>query len=383
MHIPRLATIQALLIYLQRIPTEAVSASSDSPGHWPLLGSTIHAANQIGLHIDCNSWLIPPWEKRLRRRLWWVIYSESTWRSMLLGLPQPIQQDEWDVSSLTDSDFEIDHLQCPSEQTATLPASLQKPCVFCHTGHYFSHLVELSLIAHDVHRTFFTLAGTRALANDAVAALEAGAPLLSRIEAWHDSLPESMQVMGRSDGEERDYFHSGSAAHLKLACLTLKTMVFRALLRPLAGTTAHSPNDAQASQSVPPGTRLNASNRRASAARGWGVSPLHAGLPEPTDTFKDALELARTATAFARRLGSYDRNSFCYSCKLLFPLPHLPPSVELVSNISIRRVPSLFLDHFKPHHATTRPGPNHAVRQGGPHCAGEMGYCAEGAVRRL
>lgn len=48
---------------------------------------------------------IPAEEKQIRRRVWWAIYIEDKWLSLLLGRPPYIRQEEWDVSALDDRDF--------------------------------------------------------------------------------------------------------------------------------------------------------------------------------------------------------------------------------------------------------------------------------------
>lgn len=39
-----------------------------------------------------------------------MVFSEETWRSLLLGRPSVIAKDQWSVSGLTTSDFDIDEI---------------------------------------------------------------------------------------------------------------------------------------------------------------------------------------------------------------------------------------------------------------------------------
>ncbi|KAL6354399.1 hypothetical protein LRP88_11730 [Fusarium phalaenopsidis] len=302
-HVPQLATVQTLLIYLQRPLEEATTASADSPGHWPLLGSTIHLANQQGLHLECSSWPIPDWEKRLRRRLWWVIYGESTWRSLVLGLPQSIQKDQWDVGPLSSDDFIIEHLQCPTEDTAGQAPILQKPCEFCHAGHDFRFLADLATIGSDIQSIFYTLTATRLLSGDADASFSTGQHFLERLDDWHAQLPPEMRLGTSVVMERRDYFHSGSSAQLKLSFLTLKALVYRAMVRPLTG---------QVTQSTMFSGRPNASQSNEDA-RGSTVSGSHGSASTNEDVLQSALGFAKLASQFAQRLNSYDMNSFSRS----------------------------------------------------------------------
>ncbi|CAI6095050.1 unnamed protein product [Clonostachys chloroleuca] len=305
MHAPSLALVQALLIYLQRPMGEAMTASADSRGHWSLLGSAINVANQLGLHLDCQLWPIPDWEKRLRRRLWWMIHTEATWRSLLLGLPLPIHRDQWDVAPLDEADFVIDHFSCPNEETAAQALALQKPCAFCHGGHDFRFLAELSLIAYDLYTDFFTLRATNALSVDFETSLKYGKRYLARLDDWHANLPKQMAVYSVSAPQHRDYFHPGSAAHIKLAFLTLKALTYRAILRPIANLSSQgisSTGISRRSDTSPQASMIGVGNPTTPtiANATWGI-------------FQDALTTAQQASQFAQSLGSYDRNSFSRS----------------------------------------------------------------------
>jgi hypothetical protein len=50
---------------------------------------------------------IPTEEKQLRARLWWAVYTEDKWLSLLMGRPPYISDNEWDVALLEESDFSI------------------------------------------------------------------------------------------------------------------------------------------------------------------------------------------------------------------------------------------------------------------------------------
>jgi hypothetical protein len=114
-HTPKLAVLQAALLYLQKFPTGAAeSALSDSPFIWSFFGVVANLASTLGLHLECCNWGIPPWEKRLRRRLWWVLYIEDKWRSLLTGRPPMLRSEEWDVGALDEVDFEVDRLPYPA-----------------------------------------------------------------------------------------------------------------------------------------------------------------------------------------------------------------------------------------------------------------------------
>ncbi|CAK7211382.1 hypothetical protein SBRCBS47491_001107 [Sporothrix bragantina] len=283
---PSLAVLQTTLIYLQKPMVDNRPAHvDDNSANWFLVAAAVQLAFKMGLHMDCRAWPgLPPWEKRLRRRLWWVVYSETIFRSLLTGNANPIHDDQWDVTVLDDADFVIDGICIPSEETANRPLALQEPCRFCHAGYDFLFIASLARIAHQVFDAFYTYRATRRLANDFAASLSQAAPLLRLLQEWKRSLPRPRQQMRPEpifDPERHDYFHSRSSAQLKLTFLTLHVLIYRGLLRPLS-----SCQSSNVGEEKPAG---------ADAA------------------LKNAAELIKHTLAFVQRLGAFDCNGLFYS----------------------------------------------------------------------
>jgi hypothetical protein len=101
-----LETVQLCLLLLQRPPQNF--AVADTPSSWALVCSALAAAESLGLHLDPSSWRLPKHEIRLRRRVWWMLYVEHTWRAVVLGRPSHLNPDHWDVSNLHLDDFDAD-----------------------------------------------------------------------------------------------------------------------------------------------------------------------------------------------------------------------------------------------------------------------------------
>ncbi|KAM0280962.1 hypothetical protein ACHAPQ_010364 [Fusarium lateritium] len=106
LHFPRLSTIQTYLLLLNHTPFDAVCV--ENPFVWSLAASMLAMAQSLGLNVDPTGWKLPAWEVRLRRRLWWAVYVEYTWRSVTHGRASMISDDDWDVSSLKPEDFVVD-----------------------------------------------------------------------------------------------------------------------------------------------------------------------------------------------------------------------------------------------------------------------------------
>ncbi|KAH8807247.1 fungal-specific transcription factor domain protein [Xylogone sp. PMI_703] len=224
-HTPHLSLVQAMLLYLQK-PRSSVT--SDTPFHWSLMGMLIALTTSLALHLDCHDWNIPPWEKRLRRRLWWMVYVEEKWRCLLGGYTSLISSDQWDVSELTEEDFVVDGVNTSDSSTP-----INNDGHTFESGARFCHLAQLSLISEEVYRSFYTLRSSRLLSNDFDSSLATAQPIHLRLKAWYSSLPASLQIRKRSMLDETRFEELESNSALHFAYLTLEVLLYRALLRPL------------------------------------------------------------------------------------------------------------------------------------------------------
>jgi hypothetical protein len=159
LHSPRLATISASLLYLNKPRVGVQQISADTSFTWAFTASTVALATSLGLHLDCCSWSIPKWEKRLRRRLWWSTFSEEKWRSLLLGRPSIIARDQWNVSELTNDDFEMDEVT-KMELNQELPTEIEKFSRLFHSSGkkpektlLSQQIVSLAFIADNIYTT--------------------------------------------------------------------------------------------------------------------------------------------------------------------------------------------------------------------------------------
>lgn len=66
MYRPKLSTIQAGLILSQRPEGD----------QWAPTAQLVAIGQELGLHLDCTHWKIPPWERGLRKRLAWALYMQ-------------------------------------------------------------------------------------------------------------------------------------------------------------------------------------------------------------------------------------------------------------------------------------------------------------------
>lgn len=218
LHTPRLATVQACLLLLQRAPTNRYT--TDTTWKTSLVGWTVSLAQTLGLMKDCSDWSsIPIWQVNLRKRLWYGVFIMDKWASLGAGMPSHIHADDFDVLPLETNDFESSSPDPNQHVTDTEPDS-----------EHFGLLTELTIILSDIINSYHTLRAIRRTSQDFSLSLGLARPLRSRLKNWNDSLPPSISLRQPEHIDSRGLAQSsGNPLAYTIASMTL----FRALLRPL------------------------------------------------------------------------------------------------------------------------------------------------------
>jgi len=133
LHTPSLAVVQAMLLLIQRRPTNKHVA--DTPSKWVMRADTVAVSQCLGLNLDPTDWPIPAWEKKLRRRLAWAVCVQDHFLSLNFGRSSHIQEHDWDVSVLSEDDLD----------------SLHDACDMSNSKH-FLHLASLAGIVSRIQR---------------------------------------------------------------------------------------------------------------------------------------------------------------------------------------------------------------------------------------
>lgn len=92
---PGIPKLQACLLLIHIVPPEIDSV--ETPSTWILTAQATSCAQMMGLHQDPTQWSIPPWEKKLRRKLWWSVYAMDCWSSVCHGNPPHIGHDSFNT----------------------------------------------------------------------------------------------------------------------------------------------------------------------------------------------------------------------------------------------------------------------------------------------
>ncbi|RDW75401.1 hypothetical protein BP6252_06543 [Coleophoma cylindrospora] len=327
MHSPSLATLSASLLYLHKRRTGIQNISVDTPFTWTFTASTIALTTTLGLHLDCASWKIPPWEKRLRRRLWWMSFSEEKWRSLLLGRPSIIARDQWNVSELADSDFEMDDigglepdLELPPE-VKTFFRALESSGKEVGKAVLSQQIASLSLIADSMYTDLYTIRAAQSLGDDFKASMRTIRPLRERLALWYSRLPATLQSPKKASSDTFVPLVPNSVACLHFAYVTLEVLLYRALLRPLGnvdlGNDMTEPQlDHQArnihSTGIADSSQPNMHDDPSTL--GFSDQDLHGSFLNQAEAVINAAETcAKVVTTFTAELMSWDFAGFWYS----------------------------------------------------------------------
>jgi hypothetical protein len=259
LHTPTLSTLQACLLLQQRLPTNLYL--HDTAFAWSLMATAVAVAQTMGLHRDPTGWTaVPSWERSLRRRLWWTLWSTDTWVALARGMPRHLGRAEDDEDTDVQPLKEFDMV---AGDTFSWPVDLGSSS---DKSAYLLHLVSLTTILADIQRSYYTLRATRRTSRHLARAMILGRPLHARLQAWRDALPDSLQFRSRpsrftiksilptsqqdeggastagSNGEssitgpnnmEHPPRYLDGNASLHLSYIVTHMMLFRALLRPL------------------------------------------------------------------------------------------------------------------------------------------------------
>lgn len=250
MHTPRLSTLQACLLMLQRPPTNRYLM--DTPRRWSSTAWTVSLASILGLCKSCSGWSgLPAWERRLRGRLWWATYVMDKWSFLGAGMPSHINDDDFDVPEPT-----LDNRILIVSTSPRQPSSAShNPQGLLSVPSHFFHLVRLTVILSDIIKAFYTIRATSQTTNNFTLSLDRAKPLRARLYEWRGQSNEAIAAT-RSPITARNGIHSLDAttsnpssafendtvetldgnASLRLAYIIAVMTLYRALLRAIENT---------------------------------------------------------------------------------------------------------------------------------------------------
>jgi hypothetical protein len=181
---PKLSTVQAGLLLLQR-------PEADS---WSLTTQLVAIGQEIGLHLDCTSWNIPPWERGLRKRIAWALYMQDKWSSLIHGRPSHIFAANWAVKPILDEDTLVD-----SQVNPNLDPDTEEEREEMERGKIlFSQMIALTGIMAEIMDNFYTQVAIQEFADagnkSTQLILDRAKPIQIKLKEWFSNLPDSVRM---------------------------------------------------------------------------------------------------------------------------------------------------------------------------------------------
>lgn len=215
-HRPKLSTIQAGLLLLQR-------SGGDS---WVLTSQIVAVGEELGLHVDCSTWNIPDWEKGLRRRLAWAIIMQDKWGALIHGRPSHVLHSNWRMPRVSLDDFPESGADQDEKEGST---EVEKGRLL------FIHLTRLTEIMAEALETLYGPDQTwneEILARNGIQGLlELVKPIIVKLKEWASEMPIGLRM---EDIKIRKLCSNG---YLHLSYFVTEIMVYRFIVRNLTPDT--------------------------------------------------------------------------------------------------------------------------------------------------
>ncbi|KAK4127227.1 hypothetical protein N657DRAFT_677882 [Parathielavia appendiculata] len=235
MYRPKLSTLQAGLILSQRPEGD----------QWAPTAQLVAIGQELGLHLDCSHWKIPPWERGLRKRLAWALYMQDKWGALVHGRPSHIFASNWAVQPLNSNDFpDVEW----DENDAEGRIEIERGRVL------FGQMVQLSQILAEILETFYTLQASQAAANAGAQAtqliLSLAKPIQLKLKEWYSGLPAVVRMDSSFQSGLNQSNRPSSIGFLHLAYFATEITLHRRIIRSMdasgAAAASSSPSPAGA-----------------------------------------------------------------------------------------------------------------------------------------
>lgn len=199
---------------------------------WAPTAQLVAVGQELGLHLDCSSWKITPWEKGLRRRLAWALYMQDKWGALVHGRPSHIFPSNWAVRALSPDDFPgVEWNEAHADERREIERGQE----------LFSRAVQLSEILAEILDTFYTLESTATISDAGAQAtqlmLAMSKPIQLRLKEWYGELPASLRLEPHSTSSpsatQTSPSRRSSIGHLHLAYFATEITLHRRIIRSL------------------------------------------------------------------------------------------------------------------------------------------------------
>ncbi|ATY64120.1 Zn(II)2Cys6 transcription factor [Cordyceps militaris] len=229
---PNLANLQACLLLIHMAPpwTDTV----ETPSIWILAAQAVSNAQMSGLHQDPGNWNIEPWEKRLRKKLWWAIYMTDCWTSICHGNPPHIYRESFNTTPPDIEDVRFDE-DVPED----LKHMVDPDSSVFHVavGHRFLEMVRITRIVRDIIDCSFLVNPGARYAPGSDHLLHTLAVQREKLRQWPSLLPQCLSTRRINSAPA---IHNNCPLHLMYHAA--KVLLLRAVLSPATKEARADPN---------------------------------------------------------------------------------------------------------------------------------------------
>ncbi|EXJ82430.1 hypothetical protein A1O3_06243 [Capronia epimyces CBS 606.96] len=229
---PNLWKLQACLLMLHE--KAAGNGTFETPRMWTLSAQALACAQMIGLHRDPSDWNIAPWEKSLRKKLWWATFVTDMWSSVMHGNPPHIYQ-----ASYTTTDMDMDDLRFDEDVPEDLRdlVDITSASFDVSTAARFLEQIKLTQILQRLLDTAFSDHSYRAPILDPEGQETKLLEIQSELQSWHSLIPQCVTM---SYTTSRYSFRNNGPLHL--AYFATQVLLFRALMTPASMAAKGNPH---------------------------------------------------------------------------------------------------------------------------------------------
>lgn len=225
MYRPKLSTIQAGLLLSQRPEGD----------QWAPTAQLVAIGQELGLHLDCTNWKIPPWERGLRKRLAWALYMQDKWGALVHGRPSHIFSSNWAAQPLVPNDFpDVEW----DENNAEERQEIERGRVL------FGQMVQLSQILAEILETFYTLQASQQVTNAGAQGtqliLGLAKPIQLKLKDWYSALPSVIRMDSTFQAGSAPTNRFSSIGYLHLGYFAAEITLHRRIIRSLEAAGSSS-----------------------------------------------------------------------------------------------------------------------------------------------
>ncbi|KAK8037882.1 hypothetical protein PG994_014649 [Apiospora phragmitis] len=215
---PKLSTVQAGLLLSQKPEGD----------QWAPTAQLVAIAQELGLHLDCTHWKIPPWEKGLRKRLAWALYMQDKWGALVHGRPSHIFSNNWIVQPLLPNDFpEAEYDENDVEEKLEIERGRT----------LFVQMVYLSQVLAEILETFYTLQAMHVVVSAGPQGthlvLSLAKPIQLKLKEWYSAIPANIRMDSSLTLHNNTTGRLSSIGYLHLAYFATEITLHRRIIRSL------------------------------------------------------------------------------------------------------------------------------------------------------